>query len=113
MKTNAPDCGPFFDRETAGLLKGAALILMFFHHFFTFPAWIVADAGYPLISAAAPFLSRSTRICAPAFAFLTGCAACWQPKRGAREGISLLGPVHRTGGPRSPGDSSGALRAHP
>lgn len=39
----------YFSRETTGALKGIALILMFVHHFFTFPGWITCGVEYPWI----------------------------------------------------------------
>ena len=47
---------PYFDRGITALLKGTALVLMFFHHFFTFPAWITVPVSDPFIAYVAPHL---------------------------------------------------------
>ncbi len=78
---------PYFDRGVTDRIKGALIALMFFHHTFTFPAWIVSGAGYPFLASLTPELSRATRICVGAFAFLSGMLACWQPRRGVKAGI--------------------------
>lgn len=72
----------YFDRGVTALLKGTALTLMFYHHFFTFPAWITAPVSYPLFVRAAPFLSHATRICVAVFVFLTGYLDSYRTRRG-------------------------------
>lgn len=61
-----------FDRETSNALKGIALILMFVHHFFTFPDWIVCGVEYPWQQAFTNQFCAPTDICVRLFAFLTG-----------------------------------------
>ena len=62
----------YFTRDVSGALKGVALILMFIHHFFTFPDWIVFDVDYPWIQAFANQFVAPTDLCVGLFAFLTG-----------------------------------------
>ena len=62
----------YFDRKTAAALKGIALILMFVHHFFTFPDWITCGVAYPQLQTFARLFRESTKICVALFAFLTG-----------------------------------------
>lgn len=62
----------YFSRETAAALKGIALILMFIHHFFTFPDWIVCGVEYPWAQTFADLFCEPTKICVGLFAFLTG-----------------------------------------
>lgn len=62
----------YFDRKTSSALKGIALILMFVHHFFTFPEWITCGVEYPWQQAFADQLCAPTDICVSLFAFLTG-----------------------------------------
>lgn len=64
---------PYFSRETTNIIKGVALILMFIHHFFTFPATIVCQVDYPWIETFAAYFESPTSICVSVFAFLTGC----------------------------------------
>ena len=73
---------PYFDREITALLKGTALVLMFFHHFFTFPAWITVPVSDPFIVYVAPHLSHATRICVTVFVFLTGYLDVYRTRRG-------------------------------
>lgn len=58
----------YINKENTLAIKGIALILMFIHHFFTFPKWIISDISYPYIE---PFRD-ALKICVPMFAFITG-----------------------------------------
>lgn len=62
----------YFSRDISGAIKGVALILMFIHHFFTFPDWIVCGIDYPWIQAFADAFVAPTKLCVALFAFLTG-----------------------------------------
>lgn len=62
----------YFDRSTSDAIKGVALILMFIHHFFTFPDWYVEGISFPLLRPFITGLCSPTRICVCVFAFLTG-----------------------------------------
>lgn len=73
---------PYFDRGITALLKGTALVLMFFHHFFTFPAWITVPVSDPFIAYVAPHLSHATRLCVAVFVFLTGYLDGFRKRRG-------------------------------
>lgn len=61
-----------FDRTTTAAIKGIALILMFIHHFFSYPEWYVEGVAYPQLTAWIRFFRYSLKICVPVFAFLTG-----------------------------------------
>ena len=63
---------PYFDRNTTNILKGIALIMMFIHHFFTFPAWWGEGVSYPLLEKLAPYFCTPFKLCVPVFCFLTG-----------------------------------------
>lgn len=63
---------PPFDKEVTYIIKGIALVLMFFHHFFTFPAWWGTDVSYSLLKQLSKYLCLPAKICVPIFAFLTG-----------------------------------------
>ena len=39
----------YINKENTLAIKGIALILMFIHHFFTFPNWIISGASFPHI----------------------------------------------------------------
>ena len=62
----------FIARDETNIIKGVAIVLMFIHHFFTFPSfWIDSVAEiYPDNNFV--FLNTSFKICVPIFAFLTG-----------------------------------------
>ena len=63
---------PGFGRGVTLEIKGIALILMFCHHFFTFPRWWGEGISYPVLEELAPVLQAPFRICVPVFCFLTG-----------------------------------------
>lgn len=62
----------FFKKEYTDLIKGIAIIMMFLHHFFTFPAWHSAVITYPVFDRYAEMLNEPMKMCVPIFAFLTG-----------------------------------------
>lgn len=66
----------YLSRDATAIIKGIALIMMFVHHFFTFPEWWDGVVSYPLIEKAAPYLCTPMRLCVPVFAFLTGYLYC-------------------------------------
>lgn len=59
-------------RDTANAVKGVAIVLMFVHHFFTFPTWYIEGICYPNLEKLANFFCLPTKICVSIFAFLTG-----------------------------------------
>lgn len=63
---------PFFDRDTTSIIKGVALVMMFVHHFFTFPNWWVEGISYPLMEKLAPYFCQPLKLCVPIFCFITG-----------------------------------------
>ena len=62
----------YFDRNTTSVIKGTALILMFVHHFFTFPEWWIEGITYPIISRLSPYFCWPLKICVPVFCFISG-----------------------------------------
>ena len=65
-------CMPFFDKNTTSVIKGIALVMMFLHHFFTFPAWWVKGISYPLLRDYSPYFRSPLKLCVPIFCFITG-----------------------------------------
>lgn len=62
----------YIERNTTDIIKGIALILMFFHHFFTFPdAWIDSVSNIYTDNYFEIF-QNGTNLCVSIFAFLTG-----------------------------------------
>ncbi len=67
-----PKAKNFIPRDATNIIKGVAIVLMFVHHFFTFPKWHVAGADFSGLYKLAPYLSEPLKICVAIFAFLTG-----------------------------------------
>lgn len=63
---------PFFDKETTLIIKGIALLMMFAHHFFTFPEWWIDGIKYPVLEQLAPYFSSPLKLCVSIFCFLSG-----------------------------------------
>ena len=63
---------PYFDRNTTSVIKGIALIMMFIHHFFTFPSWWNEGIQYPVLEKIAPYFCEPLKLCVPIFCFITG-----------------------------------------
>jgi len=63
---------PYFDKDTTYVIKGIALIMMFIHHFFTFPEWWIDGVDYPIIERFAIYLNEPLKICVSVFCFVTG-----------------------------------------
>lgn len=68
---------PFsFTVDKTEMIKGVAIILMLFHHFFAFPEWFVTGVSYigiPLRANTLEFvIGKFGHICVALFAFLTG-----------------------------------------
>lgn len=71
----------YMDRRTVDAIKGVALILMFVHHFFTYPEWYVSGIFYPALLPFVRFLQTPTRLCVGIFAFLTGYFYCFSREK--------------------------------
>lgn len=86
---------PFFSRETTDALKGAAVVMMFAHHFFTFPEWFICEGSYPASEGFAGLMRLPLAMCVPVFAFLTGFLYAKRPreKRTMAYSLSKIGEV--------------------
>lgn len=62
----------FIDRKYTNILYGIALVLMFSHHFFTFPTWYQEGISYPNLTLFAKYMNAPLSICVPMFCFLSG-----------------------------------------
>lgn len=62
----------FIKRDETNIIKGIALILMFYHHFFTIPDYWIDSVSVLYSADIAEMFSASFKICVPIFAFLTG-----------------------------------------
>ena len=63
---------PYFSKEITDIIKGIALIMMFIHHFFTFPPWWGDVIDYPLIRSLSSYFFEPFKMCVLIFCFLTG-----------------------------------------
>ena len=71
----------YFGKDTTAVIKGVALVMMFYHHFFTFPDWWVEGVSYPLLAKLAPYFCAPLKICGCVFCFLTGYFYFFNQKR--------------------------------
>lgn len=85
----APAGRPFFSRETTDALKGVAVVMMFAHHFFTFPEWFICEGSYPATQDFAELMRLPLAMCVPVFAFLTGFFYARRPREKRTMAYSL------------------------
>ena len=78
---------PFFDKSTTLVIKGIALIMMFIHHFFTFPSVWIDGTSYPLLEKLAPFLCSPTKLCVSIFCFLSGYCYYFSKEKSIRHSL--------------------------
>ena len=78
------------DRRTTGALKGIALILMFVHHLFCFPEFLIDGISYSGLQNFADLFCMPTEICVPVFAFLTGYFYAFAKDRSLRYSIRKI-----------------------
>lgn len=62
----------YMDKDTTTAIKGIALIMMFVHHFFTFPEWYLSGISYPELQVFVTNFRNPLKLCVSIFAFLTG-----------------------------------------
>ena len=74
----------YFDKETFNILKGSAVILLFVHHFFTFPEFYLPEYLYPGLYFYEKYFQFSTNMCVAIFAFLTGYGIYFSNHKGFR-----------------------------
>lgn len=87
-------------KDYTEIIKGVAILLMLFHHFFGFPEWYVEGVSYigiPLRANTLEFImGRFGHICVALFAFLTGYGMFFSYKSGNiikksfKKGVSFL-----------------------
>ena len=63
---------PYFDGAMTRTIKGLCVVMMFVHHFFTFPEWYVEGISYPGLVGFAELFQYPLAACVPVFAFITG-----------------------------------------
>ena len=91
----APAARPLFARVTTDALKGAAVVMMFAHHFFTFPEWFICEGSYPASQGFTELMRLPLAMCVPVFAFLTGFFYARRPreKRTMAHSLGKIGEV--------------------
>lgn len=75
-----------FDKDMSIMIKGIAIILMLFHHFFAFPEWLVDGNTFIGIGSTYSCIERKIGlfgvICVEIFAAITGYASYYIVKKG-------------------------------
>ena len=90
-KSDTP--APFFNRDIILIIRGIALVMMFIHHFFTFPEWWGDSINYPLLTVLANVFRKPFRMCVPVFCFITGYLYEFQPKKTYRYSLRKITDV--------------------
>ena len=80
----------YMDRDTTTAIKGIALILMFVHHFFTFPDFLIPGIVYPGLESFANDFVEPTKMCVPVFSFLTGYFYAFNRNRTLRYAVRKI-----------------------
>lgn len=62
----------FFTRKETNIIKGIGILLIFLHHFFTFPGWYINGIAYPSLANIASHFTAPFKIPTAVFAFFTG-----------------------------------------
>lgn len=83
----------YISRNATNFLKGIALIMMFIHHFFTFPQWFVSGVSYDHIYLFAKYLNEPFKLCVAIFAFLTGYFYFYHKKKDMKYSIKKASDV--------------------
>lgn len=82
------------DRTSTGAIKGIALVLMFIHHLFCFPEFLIDSVYYPGIQTFADLFCMPTNICVPIFAFLTGYFYAFAKKRNLIYSVRKISDIY-------------------
>lgn len=80
----------YFTKSESGVIKGVALIMMFVHHFLTFPEWYPAGISYPVLQRLAPYIRGPLRLCVAVFCFLSGCVYYHRPDKTFRYSLRKI-----------------------
>jgi|GEM_PF-1406394 len=72
VQSHKGEIKPFWSREMTGVLKAIAILLMFVHHFFSFPSFHPDNVSYSWAQTFSEFFTAPTKICVGIFAFITG-----------------------------------------
>ena len=72
VQSHEGEIKPFWSREMTGVLKAIAILLMFVHHFFSFPSFHPDNVSYSWAQTFSEFFTAPTKICVGIFAFITG-----------------------------------------
>ena len=80
----------FIGRDLTGTIKGVAIILMFFHHFFTMPPMWTSSVSSTYSDLHLEFFENPTKICVPVFAFLTGLFYYYSSKKTYRYSLKKI-----------------------
>lgn len=88
---SAPKNEASFSKEMTGMLKGIAIMLMFVHHFFTFPNWYPGTVDYSSWCITfTRYFCAPTKICVGIFAFITGYFYYYGKKKDFRYSVRKI-----------------------
>lgn len=87
------DKTPYFNIKTTSIIKGIALIMMFIHHFYTFPSWWIEGTSYPIMEVLADYIRLPMNICVSLFCFLTGYFYFFNEKRNYKYSLKKISDI--------------------
>lgn len=80
----------FFSRKETNIIKGIGILLIFLHHFFTFPGWYINGIAYPSLANIAEHFTAPFKIPTAVFAFFTGYFYFFNTKKNYKYTFSKL-----------------------
>lgn len=93
LMEDVQESAPYFDRRITSAIKGVCIVMMFGHHFFTFPEWYVQGVSYPALAGFAQVFRLPLSICVPVFAFITGYFYAFSRKKTLRGSLEKIAGV--------------------
>ncbi|MCQ2544074.1 MAG: acyltransferase family protein [Lachnospiraceae bacterium] len=80
----------FFSRKETNIIKGIGILLIFLHHFFTFPGWYINGIAYPSLANIATHFTAPFKIPTAVFAFFTGYFYYFNKKKDYKYSFSKI-----------------------
>lgn len=84
----------YIKREYTNIIKGLAIIIMFAHHFLTFPEWIIQGVNFSASDTFADFFNLPLKICVSLFAFLTGYFYYFRKKKTVKYSVKKATDIY-------------------
>lgn len=80
----------YFKRETTDVVKGFAIVMMSFFHFYAYPDWYVSGVAYPEFAEIVPLMRDPLGLCMTIYAFITGYFYSIKEKKSIRYSLSKI-----------------------